>query len=472
MSDNSNKDTVSKKALKAGGWYTVSNFLLKAVGFITTPVFTRTLSKTQYGEYTNYNAWLSIVAIVATLEMSSCVVRGRYDFEEDFDAFLSSIIAFGTVITLGFYLIVNIFMQYFAVVLDMQPVYIHLMFMNVMISPALSILQAKHRILQKYKSFVFVAVGTTISSTLISLVCVMNMEDKLFGRIFGMTVPLLVVYLGAYILMMARGRCIYKAEYWKYSFVFCIPLVPHLLSNTILGSSDRIMIKHICGAEDAAVYSVAYSCGMIITILFTSLNQAWEPWLFDRINSGDYVSIKRYSKVYLIFFVILVMGSILVAPELIYIMGGRDYYDAVYAIPPVMTGYGCKFAYTFYVNIEKFEKKTAYISTGTLAAAGLNVVLNLVFIPVFGYIAAAYTTLAGFFALVFFHYIICKKQKLTQMYDNVFIFMTVIIMIAAGIVCQLLYGNQMLRYAVIVLTGVCACAMALKLKNKLLPANR
>lgn len=467
MTQTIKKDAVSKKALKAGGWYTVSNFLLKAVGFITTPVFTRTLSKAQYGEYTNYNAWLSIVAIIVTLEMSSCVVRGRYDFEEDFDAFLSSIIAFGSVITLGFYLIVNIFMQYFVQILDMKPVYIHLMFLNVMISPALSIMQAKHRILQKYKSFVFVAVGTTVSSTLISLLCVLNMEDKLFGRIFGMTVPLLVVYFGAYILMMARGRCLYKAEYWKYAFAFCIPLVPHLLSNTILGSSDRIMIKHICGTEDAAIYSVAYSCGMIITILFTSLNQAWEPWLFDRINSKDFDSIRHYSKFYLLFFVMLVMGSILVAPELIYIMGGKDYSAAVYAIPPVMTGYGCKFAYTFYVNIEKFEKKTAYISTGTLAAAGLNVVLNLIFIPVFGYIAAAYTTLAGFFALVFFHYIICKKQKLTAMYDNVFIFVTVVLMILTGVLCQILYENMLIRYSVIAVIGVLAAVMAYKWRKKL-----
>lgn len=440
----SSKDSVSSKALRSGTWYTVSNFLLKGVGFITTPIFTRLMSKGEYGEYANYTAWLSIVAIIVTLEMSGCVYRARYDFEDDFDAFLSSITACGTAITAAFYLVVNIFMPFFERILDMDRVYIHIMFLTVLISPALSILQAKHRILQKYKSFVALSIGTTLVSTIASLICVYSMKDRLFGRIVGMTVPLMVVYLIAYIILMARGRAVFRAEYWKYAIAISLPLVPHLLSNTILGSSDRIMIKQLRSAEDAAVYSVAYSCGMIISILFTSLNQAWEPWLFDRIHAGDKSSVKRISRYYLVFFSMLVALCILAAPELIYIMGGKGYMRAAYAIPPVMAGYGCKFAYTFYVNMERFEKKTKYISLGTLAAAALNIVLNLIFIPQYGFVAAAYTTLAGFVMLVFMHYLMSKKLGIVDMYDNGFIFAVVGLLTVGGSLAGFLYQIHML----------------------------
>ena len=164
------QDSISKKAFKAGTWYTISNFLLKGVGFITTPIFTRLLTKGEYGEYSNYTAWLSIIAILVTLEMSGCVYRARYDYEDDFDGFLSSIIACGSFITLICYLIVCLFMSFFVKIFDMDAVYIHFMFFNVLLSPALTIMQAKHRILQKYKSFVAVSVGSTIISTLVSLV--------------------------------------------------------------------------------------------------------------------------------------------------------------------------------------------------------------------------------------------------------------------------------------------------------------
>jgi O-antigen/teichoic acid export membrane protein len=126
------------------------------------------------------------------------------------------------------------------------------------------------------------------------------------------------------------------------------------------------------------------------------------------------------------------MGCILAAPEVIFFMGGRGYMGAVYAIPPVMAGYGCKFAYTFYVNMERFEKKTKYISIGTLLAAAVNVALNMAFIPRYGFVAAAYTTLAGFVLLAVLHYLMSRKLGLTDMYDNRFIFIMVSLMTLAG----------------------------------------
>lgn len=453
MTKNNN---VSAKAIKSGVWYTISNFFLNGIAFITTPIFARLLSKTEYGDYSNYTAWLSIIAIITTLELSGCVVRAKYDFEEDFDKFLSSITVCGTVITLACYLIVLLFHGFFEQIFSMDLKYIHLMFFNVLISPALRILQNKHRILQKYKSFVAVAIGSTIMSTLVSLVCVIYVEDKLFARLYGMTIPLLVVYLGAYIILVAKGKTFINLQYWKYAIMFCLPLVPHLLSNVILGSSDRIMIKNMCGAKDAAVYSLAYSCGMIISVLFNALNQAFEPWLFDRLNAEDYEKVKSVSRLYLVFFVFIIEGAILLSPEIMLIMGGNAYAEAIYVIPPVMVGYGCKFVYTFYINTERFKKKTAYISIGTIISAVFNVVLNLIFIPIFGYMAAAYTTLAGFLMLVFMHYVMSKKMNIANMYDNRFMFLMVALMIVTGIGCQYLYSWIVIRYIVIAITGVIA----------------
>ena len=42
----------NKKALKSGVWYTASNFLDKSIGFITTPIFTRLLTKSRVLAYT------------------------------------------------------------------------------------------------------------------------------------------------------------------------------------------------------------------------------------------------------------------------------------------------------------------------------------------------------------------------------------------------------------------------------------
>ena len=66
------------KAIKSGVWYTASNFLLKAIGFITTPIFTRLLTQAEYGDYNNFTSWLSILTIIATLNMESTISKSSW----------------------------------------------------------------------------------------------------------------------------------------------------------------------------------------------------------------------------------------------------------------------------------------------------------------------------------------------------------------------------------------------------------
>ena len=455
------------KALRSGVWYTLSNFLLQGIAFITTPIFTRLMTKSDFGSFSNYTAWLSIVAIVCTLEFKSSVSRAYYDFTEDFDGYLSSITFLGTLITAGFYALVLIFRGFFESLLGMDFLYINIMFLNVLFAPALEILQAKHRIQLKYKAFVAVSIATTLSSTLLSVLLVTRLENRLAGRIVGQALPLIIAYVIAFILVISRGRTLYNKDYWKYALVFSAPIVPHLLSNTLLGSSDKVMITAMAGSEANAIYSLAYSCGMIISVLFTSMNQAWVPWLFEKLHEEDHGTINKVSKLYLAVFMIMLEGAVLLAPELMLIMGGRSYEEATAVVAPIMLGYGFKFVYTFYVNIEQYEKKTYFISVGTIVAAVINIVLNLIFIPRYGYAAAAYTTLAGYIILMLLHLIFCRKiLKIAGMYDNVFILIALGLMTVAGLASQLLYKNTPVRYAVIAFLAVLGVVMLCKLARR------
>ena len=111
---------------------------------------------------------------------------------------------------------------------------------------------------------------------------------------------------------------------------------------------------------------------------------------------------------------------IMIAPEILYILGGEEYMQAVYVIPPVMIGYIAQMLYTLYVNIEYYNRKQKQIMAGTLIAAAINIILNLIFIPIFGYIAAAYTTLVGYIVLLFVHYAFVRHMKLESIYDMKF----------------------------------------------------
>ncbi len=461
-----NKDENSTKALKAGVWYTVSSFLRKGISFISTPIFARLLSKSEFGSYSNFAVWLSICAVVCTLNLKSSVPRARFDYEEKFDEYISSVTFFGTAVTALFYCIVIAFQDFFVNLLGIDAIYLHVMFIELLVAPALDNLQAKHRIMQKYKEQVALSIFITLSSTFFSVLGVYMMKDKLFGRIMGNEVTSTVIYLAVFIYVMYKGRKIIDVAAWKYAAVYSVPIIPHLLSNIILGSSDKVMITKLIGKEANAMYSIAYSGGLIISTLMTCFNQAMVPWLFAKLHNEDYEVIRKVNRYYVTGFSIVVMGAILLAPEITWVLGGSKYSGSEMVVLPVMLGYGFKFAYTNYVNVEQYEKKTGAVSVGTLIAAVFNIITNLIFIPIYGYVAAAYTTLAGFLMLLVMHYFISKKYGFANIYDNKFTFIQLALMSAAGLALQFLYPYVILRWGLAFILGVFTLTGIFKIRKQ------
>lgn len=106
--------------------------------------------------------------------------------------------------------------------------------------------------------------------------------------------------------------------------------------------------------------------------------------------------------------------------------------------------------YTMHVNIEQYKKKTVGMAIASISAAGLNYLLNLLFIPKYGYIAAAYTTLISFLWLMLLHIFLVYRIGYGEVYERNKILIMICFMglYTAGI--HFLYGNTDLRYIAIV----------------------
>ena len=96
----------SNIVIKSGFWYTVSNFFLKGIAFITIPIFSRMLTTEEFGYYNNFTAWLAVLTIIGTLSLSTSLIRGRFDFKDDLDSFISSNLILGSICTIVLYFVV------------------------------------------------------------------------------------------------------------------------------------------------------------------------------------------------------------------------------------------------------------------------------------------------------------------------------------------------------------------------------
>lgn len=453
----------NKKPLKAGIWYTISNFLVKGIGFILTPIFARLISKNDMGLYNNFYSWITILGCIITLNLDSTLISAKRDYRDKMEPYVFSINILSSVSILLFCAIFNIYYDFFSKFLMLDRFFINCIFIYLFFSAIINHFQSKQRFLYEYKSSVMISVILVLSNAILSIIFVLILDNDYLARVLGTIIPTMIIGLILYAITFAKKNKL-NFEIWKYALPIALPMIPHLLSIHMLSSIDKIMITNICGSEYTAMYSVAYSCGTIISILVNSMNNAFAPWLGDKLVSKSYKAIKKVSNIYFIAFCFFAIGAQLIAPEILMIMGGKKYMDALYIIPPVALSCVCQFAYCMYVNIEQLQRKTKWMALASVICALVNAILNFIFIPVFGYVVAAYTTLFGYFLLLVMHTFIVYKIGYGKIYQAKVIYTLLFILALVTLLINCTYSMYFVRYICILL--YCLVFLCLVLKNK------
>lgn len=453
----------SNSFVKIGMIYTLSNIVIKGMAFITTPIFTRLMSQEEYGSFSNISSWANIISIIATLCLYSSISRAKYDYDEDIKGYMSTITILGSVFTLIIWLLIELKIGFWERLFNMDRLYIRSIMIYSLFTPALQTLITKHRMYNEYKNVIALTWITLLVTTFGALGLTILMSNKLTGRVIGNYTIIAIVDVVFWLYIVIQGKT-FSLKMCKYACALSLPLLVHELSGVLLNSSDRIIINQLCGARKAALYSIAYTIAMIITVVLSSLNQAWVPWFFDKMQKNDRESIRNVVPKYMAGFTVGCIGLMFIGPEMILIFGGENYLEAMYVIPPICLASEIQFVYTLYVNIEFFEKKTTYISLATAGATVINIALNYYAIPRWGYIAAAYTTVIGYLFTFLFHYIVCKKIGYDNLFEKKNLLRNLSISIFAMVSCLILYGYTWIRR--LVLIGILLILFIYLIKNR------
>ncbi len=316
----------------------------------------------------------------------------------------------------------------------------------------------------RYRENILISVITCAGTIFFSITLMLLFKDRRYvGKILGTLLPTFLMGIVFYIRLLRKGRKFYDKEYWKYALRIGLPMIPHAFSLMLLAQVDRLMVKDICGSSASGLYVFGYSFATLLSIFTNAIGQAYLPWFNDSLSVGNREQIRRIQKKLVLLGCFLTIGFITVAPEALMIMSPRakDYWVAKYVVVPVALGTLAQYFYTNYVNVELFYKKTPIIAISSSAAAVINYILNSIFIPRFGYIAAAFTTLASYVLLMFLHYAAVRLYLKERVYDSAFMFLAMGLSTLAGLSVMMLYkeglGTRLFRYAyAFVLLGIFA----------------
>lgn len=440
-------------------WYTFCNVMQKGISFLTVPIITRLLSTAEYGEYSVFISWRDIFIIFATLELYCGVfTKLLVDNQEEQDICTSSLQGLGFFTTALFSLIYFIFKNQINQLLGFSTLVMLMMILYFFFFPAFTLWCTKQRVNNKYVSMVVVTLISSLLTPIVSIILLFVTDLRAEAVIIGNSVVYIIFGLYFAVLNICRGKKLYDKEYWTFSLKYNIPLIPHYLSMFVLNQSDRLMIKYFCNESKAGIYSLAYQISNVMNIVYNAVNNAFIPKAYKHLKNGEIQELKTSSMNVIKFSSVLTLVPILVAPECVLIMGGKEYMEAIYILPPVCMAVFTKFCYSFPCNIEFYFSKTNSVMITSIAGAALNIILNWIFIPRVGYLAAGYTTFASYFIITIFHYYFGKKIAVTNYGKSVFndkeFFGIIIGSVLISIVLLATYKYNILRYCLIAVVAV------------------
>lgn len=449
---------------RASLWFMLCGVLQSGMGIITLPLFTRLLSQEQYGLSSTYFAWSDLIIVVCTLRLSYGVFdKGMVKYENKRDKFEACLLGLTTTISLvmtSFFLIFHKTVEQF---LGMSFILCFSLFLNQVFAPAMLFWTARNKFELQYLKFTIVTLSFAVICTAINILSVVCLPyDRGLVKILSYQIIWGIVYAVIYTIIFCKGKSFYDKEIWTYAIKFNLPLIPYFLSTIILDKADRIMIREFCGDADVALYSVSYNIARLMVIATSSLDATLTPWLFMKLKKNRFGNSKVVTVYILLFFAAISILFMFFAPELVSLFATEDYKSAVYIIPPVITSYYFVMVYAIVSKIEFYNEKTGIISLITIIAALLDIVLNYIFIPIYGYTAAGYTTLASYVFMALGHFIISYRIAIIKgiskdiFYWRSFIIVSVI-MIIITILVNYVYGIKLFRFGcmfVLLIMGV------------------
>ncbi len=435
--------------------YTICSILQQGLSFITLPLFTRLLTTDEYGQYSVYSSWSAIIAIFIALNLPyGSFMTAMVKYREERDKYIASIQGIFLLLGAVFMAIYLPFHDIWNKLFDLPTAIIIIMVVEIMANTALQCWAGRKRYEYKYMSVIIVTMAISVLAPVTAYIFVINSSEKGLARIVAYA--LINILFGGYLLLynFAKGKAIYSKKFWKYALGFNVPLIIYYLSQVAFNQMDKIMINHYCGMGKVGIYGVAQSLAMLMTFVLNAVNNSYVPWFYEKIAAGKQRDNRKIACYIAVLMAFLLMGVVSLAPEIILILAGEVYGEAVWIVPPIALSVLLLFYAQLFINVEFYYEEKKLLIYASVGAAITNIILNSILIPNISYIAAGYTTMISYILFAVANYLAMKRVLKKHHKENDMYQMGGLLLILLGfmilcILAMLLYNLPFIRYFII-----------------------
>ena len=427
----------SLKALaKDTAIYGLSSIVGRFLNYLLVPLYTATLSAASggYGVITNVYAYTALLLVILTYGMETTFFRfANKEGEDPRRVYSTALMAVGFT-SLVFIVLVLTFISPISAAMGYaeHPSYIWVMAVTVALDAFQCIPFAYLRYKKRPVKFAALKLANIIMSIALNLVFFLALPawyesaggEGFVSKIYS---PEVGVGYAFYINLFCSGALMFLLvkELTGFKYVFDRALMRRMLSYSwpilVLGiagilnqTADKILFPYIYKGEDAhaqlGIYGAASKIAMIMAMITQAFRYAYEPFVFgkakDKDNRDTYAKAMKYFVIFTLLAFLAVIGYMDILKHLI----GSDYWEGLKVVPIVMAAeimMGVYFNLSFWY---KLIDKTIWGAWFSGAGCLVLVIVNVVFVPRYGYMACAWAGFAGYGTAMLLSYFVGQKH--------------------------------------------------------------
>ena len=449
-------DSKQQRFIKGSAILIASNLIIKGINFFLLPLYTKYLTPEMLGISDSISNLTAILFPLLVMGLDSAFGAFYFD-EHNEDHYLTVFNTIRTALMISSLVpvLIALLSKPLAVILFGSDEYYILVAIS-LISVSLNLWHLPFSLLARMRNRMglFALVQTTASLVMIilNIIFLTVMDMGAYSLIVSTACIQLLQFLMYFLLLKERlDLSKFDKPLLNNMLIFALPLIPNAVATWVLALSDRYIVLHYCGAEQVGLYGVAARFAAAVSLVANGIYMSYTTYAYDK--KGDSDAGENYSKI-LNAFVYAIMGICVTASiwanEIIDIMTEDSYADTALFIAPILFGqlfYGINTLIGYAIT---FEKKSKYILLITTIGALLNVALNFIFVPKYGALAAAYTTLASYVLMVMFTYYFAQKTYRVEYQSRMLTISICVALIISCVSINLPFIARLILYVAVV----------------------
>jgi O-antigen/teichoic acid export membrane protein len=426
--------------LKHSAVYSFGNIALKGMGIITLPIYASHLTQTEFGAFGILDITIIVLSEMLSLGQANSIIyfnntRDYRDKNKSVFFTISMIVLIANIIFGALTGIIKLLFPQLINPLSLFSIYLPLICLISIMRAFNSVFMNKLRADEKsliYTVITLVKIAAFICAVIFTVV---HLKLSVTGIMYSYLFSEVFILVLLCPVMFSKMKFEFDKEIGRKALTYGIPLIFAAIGIYILNLSDRFMIAYYLHLKAVGIYDFGYRiAGTIQMFLIMPFNQALLPSTYKEYKKpGD----KRYySKLMTYMCFVIIWGSVALSMFgnlLVKLLGNNNFNGAEVFVPIIVLAY----IFSSMRNVAStgmlLSGKTSYIGIITVLAGFLNVGLNIILLPRFGVIAAAYTTLIAF--IVF--YFVTKKIS-DRYYKIVYENDKILMLMITGIILYLL----------------------------------